>query len=70
MLHQWARNYVKKVPSKMNPQNNPIHTFLCVTGETGSFIWLKLYTKLNQKSYFVILQNQINRFFSFWVQKF
>ena len=40
VLHQWARNYVKKLTSKKkkkkkNLQINPVHIFLSGSGGTG-----------------------------------
>ena len=42
--------------------------FCLVVGANGSITLSKIYIKLYQKNYFIILKSQINHVFSFWVQ--
>ena len=70
VLHQWARNYVKNVSSKKKIfRLTQFLYFYLVVEAQGSLTWLKLYIKLYQQNYFIILKNQINHVFSFWVQQ-
>ena len=65
VLHQWARNYVKNVSLKKIFKSTQFMYFYLVVGAQGSLTWLKLYIKLYQKNYFIILKNQMNHVFSF-----
>ena len=70
VLHQWARNYVKNVSSKKKKifrLNQSIYFYLVVEAP-GRLTCIK-YIKLCEKNYFIILKNQINHVFSFWVQQ-
>ena len=69
VLHQWVRNYVKNVSSKKIFRLTRFLYFYLVVEAQGSLTWLKQYINLFQKNYFIIVKNQINHVFSFWVQQ-